>query len=198
MTFVVPVASAPGAASSANLESLSKSVARWLNRTDLADVIPDFVRMSEAEFARDTRIRSSFQVVVVDGYTPNGEIPLPTDLLELQSLRLKGVEQFERKDFVRVGEVLAINGKPAGSYQMQYLQKLPALSFPSDSNWLLREHYDVYLWKCCEQGSVWMRDIEATQGYNGKYEAAVQQLLKANNYHAWGGAPIAVQAPGVV
>lgn len=198
MTFVVPVASAPGAASSANLDSLSKSVARWLNRTDLSDVIPDFVRMSEAEFARDTRIRSSFQVVVVDSYTPNGEIPLPTDLLELQSLSLEGVEQIERKNFVRVGEVVTINGKPAGSYQMQYLQKLPALSFPSDSNWLLREHYDVYLWKCCEQGSVWMRDIEATQGYSSKYEAAVQQLLKANNYHAWGGAPIAVQSHGVV
>ncbi len=173
-------------------------MARWLNRTDLSDVIPDFVRMSEAEFARDTRIRSSFQVVVVDSYTPNGEIPLPTDLLELQSLSLEGVEQIERKNFVRVGEVVTINGKPAGSYQMQYLQKLPALSFPSDSNWLLREHYDVYLWKCCEQGSVWMRDIEATQGYSSKYEAAVQQLLKANNYHAWGGAPIAVQSHGVV
>ena len=198
MTFVVPVASAPGAASSANLDALIKSVARWMNRTDLTDVIPDFVRMAEAEFARDTRIRSSFQVVVAEGYTPNGEIPLPSDMLELQVLRFEGAVQTEPRNFIRVGEVVSLFGKPAGSYQMQYLQKLPALSFPADSNWLLREHYDVYLWKCCEQGSIWMRDIEATQGYSSKYEAAAQQLLKANNYHAWGGAPIAVQAHGVV
>ena len=71
---VVPVSNTVGAATAANFEALSLSIGRWLNRTDLADVIPDFVRMAEAEFARDPRIRSSFQTVVVDGYTPDGEI----------------------------------------------------------------------------------------------------------------------------
>ena len=208
-TVVVPVSNSVGAASTANYQSLSTSIAKWLNRTDLTDVIPDFVRMAESEFARDTRLRSSFQVVVSDGYAPAGELPLPTDMLELKELAFGGtpLTQLPYEDwrvrasgpyFSRVGNVAHVTGKPAGAYTLKYVQKLPALSFPSDSNWLLREHYDVYLWKCCEQGSVWMRDIEATQGYNSKYEAAVQQLLASINYHAWGGASFAVQAPGVV
>ena len=165
--------------------------------------------MAEAEFARDPRIRSSFQTVVVDGYTTDGEMALPADMLELQELRMGGtvLTQLPHADwrdrvsgpyFTRIGNVAHITGKPASEYRLTYLQKLPQLAFPSDSNWLLREHYDVYLWKCCEQGSVWMRDVEATQGYNQKYEMAVNSLLTANNYHAWGGAPVQVQSGGVV
>ena len=206
---VVPVSNTVGAATAANFTALSRSIGRWLNRTNLADVIPDFVRMAEAEFARDPRIRSSFQTVVVDGYTPDGEISLPYDLLELQELRVAGAvhnplphadwrNRVTGAYFTRIGNVVHITGKPAAAYRLTYLQKLPQLAFPSDSNWLLREHYDVYLWKCCEQGSVWMRDVEATQGYNQKYEMAVQSLLTANNYHAWGGGPVEVQSGGAV
>ena len=206
---VVPVANTVGAATAANFTALSQSIGRWLNRTDLADVIPDFVRMAEAEFARDVRLRSSFQVSEEDGYTPNGEIALPSDMLELQELRVGGQvlaelpmadwrERIGGPYFARVGNVAHVTGKPAAAYQLRCLLRLPQLAFPSDSNWLLREHYDVYLWKCCEQGSVWMRDAEAAQGYNQKYELAVQNLLTANNYHAWGGAPLAVQSGGVV
>lgn len=206
---VVPVANTVGSAAAANFAALSLSIGRWLNRTDLAEVIPDFVRMAESEFARDPRIRSSFQTVVVDGYTPDGEISLPYDLLELQELRVAGAvhnplphadwrNRVTGAYFTRIGNVVHITGKPAAVYRLTYLQKLPQLAFPSDSNWLLREHYDVYLWKCCEQGSVWMRDVEATQGYNQKYEMAVQSLLTANNYHAWGGGPVEVQSGGAV
>lgn len=206
---VVPVANTVGAATAATFAALSASIARWLNRTDLEAVVPDFVRMSEAEFARDPRLRSSFQTVVIDGYTPDGEIALPADMLELTELRVGGLvltalplddwrARLGGPFYARIGNVVHITGKPAGAYRLTYLQRLLQLAFPSDSNWLLREHYDVYLWKCCEQGSVWMRDSEAAQGYNQKYELAVQSLLTANNYHAWGGAPVAMQAPGVV
>lgn len=209
MTLVVPVAAASSAAAVANFAGLSASVARWLNRTDLTAVIPDFVRMAEAEFSRDTRLRSSFQVVDTSGYTPAGEIPLPVDMLELRELSAGGTvlrelpyeDWRQRSDgphFARLGEVAHITGKPATAYGLKYLQKLPALVFQSDSNWLLREHYDVYLWKCCEMGSAWMRDPEAVASYSAKYEGAVQQLLSAHNAHRWAGASVAVMAPGVV
>lgn len=206
---VVPVANTVGSATAANFAALSLSIGRWLNRTDLADVIPDFVRMAESEFARDVRLCSSFQVALASGFAPSGELALPPDLLELKELSAGGVVLSELPyddwikrpsgpHFARVGNVVHITGKPATGYRLTYLQRLPGLVFNSDSNWLLREHYDVYLWKCCENGSVWMRDAEAAQGYNQKYELAVQNLLTANNYHAWGGAPLAVQSGGVV
>ncbi|RKJ96638.1 phage adaptor protein [Alicycliphilus denitrificans] len=208
MTIVVP-GGASGAASSATLKSLTASVAKWLNRTDLDPVLADFVRLAEAEFARDTRLRSSFQVALVDGYAAAGEVALPSDLLELKELTMAGrvLRELPYDDwrnvrggdfFARVGEVVHITGKPEGAYTITYLQKLPELAFATDSNWLLREHFDMYLWKCCEIGSVYLRDAEAAVGYGTKYEAAAQQLLQAVNQHAWGGAPLAVLAPGVV
>lgn len=205
MTIVVPSSSSASAANSATYAGLKTSIARWLNRTDLTDVIPDFVRMAESEFARDPRILSSFQATELSSYTADGEIALPIDLLELQTLTFAGhiVTELPRLPgsgnyYARIGEVLHIAGHPAGQYKLTYAQKLPQLLFDSDSNWLLREHYDVYLWKCCEVGSVWMRDPDGVSGYNTKYEAAVQQLLSANNRHRWGGYDLSVQAPGVV
>lgn len=209
MTIVVPSSTSQSAANTANFDSLSKSIAKWLNRTDLTDVIPDFVRMAEAEFTRDTRIRSSFQVVIKSDYSVSGEIALPSDLLELRQLEYAShimtelpLSTWQAKlrgnYYARIGEVLHITGKPKGAYTLTYLQKLPQLVFNSDSNWLLREHYDVYLWKCCELGSAWMRDVDGVSSYNQKYEAAVQSLLEANNYHSSGSFDMTVQAPGVV
>ena len=114
---------------------------------------------------------------------------------------LSAEEQRGIAERIRRGEIKFLYLAPERLVQprmLDFLQRLPQLVFQSDSNWLLREHYDVYLWKCCEQGSVWMRDAEAAQGYNQKYELAVQNLLTANNYRAWGGAPLAVQSGGVV
>lgn len=209
MTIVVQSSSSQSAASVATYSTLKKSIAAWLNRTDLADVIPDFVRMAEAEFARDVRIRSTFQTTVTDGYTEDGQIAVPVDLLELKTLQFEGSTLTELPlaawkaklsgpYFTRIGEVIHVLGYPSGTFTLTYVQKLAQLISDSDSNWLLLDHYDVYLWKCCEVGSVWMRDVEGVAGYNSKYEAAVDQLLSANNHHRWGGVDLQVQAPGVV
>ena len=107
-------------------------------------------------------------------------------------------QQQKGQDQQGLGEVAHVTGHPAGTFQVTYVQRLPQLVFGSDSNWLLREHFDMYLWKSCEMGSIWLRDVDGAQGYSVKYEAAAQRLLQASNYHSWGGAPLSVQAPGVV
>ena len=207
MTIVVPIGGS--GASQATLASLKTSIAGWLNRTDLDFIIPDFVTMAEAEFSRDVSLRGSFQMAVDTGYAPTGEIRLPDDMLELRELQFQDqpLDETPYGDprmnshgpfFERVGNVAQVAGRPEGTYRLTYVQKLPALEFDSDSNWLLTAHFDVYLWKCCEIGSVWLRDAEAAQGYSTKYQTAAAQLLRAHNYHGWGGAPLAVQAPGVV
>ena len=210
MTFVLPSFAVSGNAAEANYNSLRRSVATWLNRTDLDPVIPDFVRMAEAEFARDPRIKTAMQTFRIAGTVANGQIVLPDDLQELQELRINSVpfqqitlEDFRLKQcgpyFTRIGQVAQILGSPTGvPYEILYTQRYAPLVFNEDSNWLLRNNYDVYLWKCCEQGAVWLRDPEGVTGYRAKYEAAVQEMLSANNRYNWGGTPLAVSAPGVV
>lgn len=210
MTYVLPSLAVSGNAAEANYSSLRKSVATWLNRTDLDAVIPDFVRMAEAEFARDPRIKTAMQTTRYADTLLNGQIILPDDMQELQELRVSSVpfrqitlEDFRLKQcgpyFTRIGQVAQILGSPTGvPYEILYTQRYAPLVFNEDSNWLLRNNYDVYLWKCCEQGAVWLRDPEGVTGYRAKYEAAVQEMLSANNRYNWGGTPLAVSSPGVV
>lgn len=210
MTYVLPSLAVSGNAAEANYSSLRKSVATWLNRTDLDAVIPDFVRMAEAEFARDPRIKTAMQTTRYADTVLNGQVILPDDMQELKELRVNSapfyqltLEDFRAKltgpYFTRIGQVAQILGSPTGvPYEILYTQRYAPLVFNEDSNWLLRNNYDVYLWKCCEQGAVWLRDPEGVTGYRAKYEAAVQEMLSANNRYNWGGTPLAVSAPGVV
>lgn len=207
--IVVPVNNGASGAIAGTYSALRKDIASWLNRTDLTDQIPGFVKMAESEFSRDSRLRSSFLTAEVSGYTPHGEFALPDDMLELVELRFSGDQLHELtfeegrrtsagQRFYRRGGVAVVVGAPSGQWSLIYKQKLPALVFDGDSNWLLRDGYDVYLWKCCEVGSVFLRDSEAATGYNAKYELAVEQMMAAINSQQWGGASLAVRAPGVV
>lgn len=191
------------------LSYLADQIGRWLNRTDLGQVVSGFIRMAEEEFSRDVRLRSCFMVAQKTGSTTNGALSMPDDMLELKELRFEGETlkeilygDFEkttaRNVFARVGNLVKIAGAPAGDYELTYVQKLTRLIFDADSNWLLREHFDVYLYKCCEIGSIWLRDPEGAQGYSTKYEAAAQKLLEAVNYHGYSAAPLEVMARGVV
>lgn len=209
MSIVITVPGSGAAPSSATYEALQASIARWLNRTDLTDVIPDFVLMAEAEFSRDPRIRSAAQTTRLTGMTADGTVPLPEDMLELKCFKIED-EEYEflppetfygicgGRYYTRDGATLVAKDEPQGDWELSYLARLPALQFPSDTNWLLQNHYDVYLWKCCEQGSVWLRDVDGAQGYRAKYDAAVSQMLDANNRHEWAGFPLHMRAPGVV
>lgn len=188
---------------------LAGSIARWLNRTDLADAIPDFVTTAESEIETDSRLRATFQVTTGTGAMIAGIIALPTDMLELRALSVNGVhvreltpQDFARSlridVFKRSGETIEVIGKPDGNWELEYLAKLPALVFDTDSNWLLREHFDVYLWKCCEIGSIYLRDPDGASGYQTKYEQAASRIQGDVMEHRWGGASREVSAPGVV
>ncbi len=205
MTIVV----AGGASGGGNqtMATLTAAVARWLNRTDLGPVLAGFVGMAEAEIARDTRLRVSGQTLWLYGSTQTGDVLAPTDMLELLEFKLGDVvlrelpyDDWQRVDgegyFARVGEMLRCHG--SGPYTLTYLQQFQALRSDADSNWLLREHFDVYLYKCCEVGSVYLRDPEGAKGYAGKYEAAAAALMRAENRRRWSGAQLQVLAPGVV
>lgn len=184
--------------------TLKDKIAKWLNRTDLGAQIPDFINMAESEISADKRLRSTFQVDTETGYITGGVVPFPTDLLEFQALYFNDepliqVSNHEfwrtrRRDvFTRLGEMCHIAGKPDGSYELVYVKRLPGLVMDSDSNWMLREHFDIYLYKCCEIGSIWLRDPEGAQGYRAKFEEAANKIGNSISWHKWGGASLAVE-----
>lgn len=169
---------------------LKSSVAGWLNRTDLTAIIPDFVRLAEAEIRRDVRVRAMQSSVA--GSIAAGIITLPADFIEARRLvvndrELSYITPEEHQRLMRAGysdvryftivgqEVWVLNGGTS-SYSLLYWAAFAALSADSDANWLLTTAPDVYLWKACEKGSIYLRDIEGATGFRTLYDDALAKL----------------------
>src|ERR1700744_4538937 len=65
---------------------LQASIASWMNRTDLAAVIPDFVTVVESRIARDLRLRNQIITTTLSATAGVESVALPADWLEFENL----------------------------------------------------------------------------------------------------------------
>lgn len=211
MSFVLPGGAPSSVVAAADYAGLRQQVARWLNRTDLDAEIPNFVRMAEQEHRRDVRAQAMEQVVA--GNLLGSSINYPIDFLQARMLTVGGCQyQFAslsafrtlqhvnilRKVFTSVGETLEVLGGNGGAYVLDYWAAIPQLEEDTDSNWLLQNAYDLYLWKACEKGSVWLRDAEGAVAFKGLYDDALARLNQAEYEKRFSGSELTMLSPGVV
>jgi hypothetical protein len=169
-----------------NYDELKTSVGDWLNRQDLAAVIPDFIRLLEAQAQRKLRVRQMFVEVDTTIDTDTGRITLPDDFLQLRDLRVldtNGVpigisyaapneltsilrSQQGAAGIPRVFTVhkdsIEVVPTPNADYTVKlfYVRKIPALSAELASNWLLEEHPDIYLFGALMQAAPYLKNDE--------------------------------------
>ena len=74
----------------ATYTDLQASVANWLHRTDLTDVIPDLIVLAEARIARDLRLRSQVVSTTLSTVANQRTVTFPTDWLEFENVTLVG------------------------------------------------------------------------------------------------------------
>jgi hypothetical protein len=67
-------------------DGLKAAVADWLNRADLTDQVPMFIRLAEAQFNRELRVRDMH--VRSEAMSDQEFVPLPLDYLQHYSLSL--------------------------------------------------------------------------------------------------------------
>lgn len=167
----------------ATFNDLRDSIADWLNRADLAAVIPDFITLSEARFNRELRLAQMVKVAtatVSDGY-----FAVPSDHLQTISLRLTSPDNYNGKcEFVSIQRLNELNGNPNltntsryysivdGNFrlapspsgettlELTYYAKVPALSFDNQTNWLLTKAPDLYLYGSLMQAAPYLKDDE--------------------------------------
>lgn len=194
-----------------NFGDLKTSVASWLNRTDLASVIPDFVRLAESEIARDLRIRAMQETAT--GSMSSGAITLPSDFLEARRLVVDDremsyitPEEYQRlvrdgysdvRYFTHIGQSIFVLNGEADSYSLLYWAKFDALSADADTNWLLTNHPDLYLFKACEKGAVFLRDAEGATGYRSLYDDAKAKLETADRMAEFSGSVLEIRPNNV-
>lgn len=64
---------------------LQQTIASWLNRSDLADSIPDMIRLAEGRFSDDVRLRTKSMERITSVTVPaSGSAALPDDFLDMR------------------------------------------------------------------------------------------------------------------
>lgn len=181
---------------------LQSRTAEWLNRTDLGSRIPEFVDIAESQFNR--RLRTRDQLLRARAEADSQFITLPTDLLEMTNVQLETspparLEQVtpsladELREqqggtsgtpvyFAIVGTSLELIPTPDATYtlELQYYQKIPALTDSATSNWLLESHPDAYLYSTLCAAENYLMSDERVPHWKAQLEQILDEIRVAD------------------
>ena len=197
-------------------DELKASIANWLNRDDLAAVIPDFIALAEAGINRD--LRHYKMIERADATLDSRYVQIPADWMETVRFSITSgstyrIELVSRDDMIEyrqktlnasgrprfyanIGDTIEVFPTPDAEYgmQLQYYAKTPALSDTNADNWLLRDAPDVYLYGALVQSAPYLQDDARTQTWAALYSAALQSLQRASDDTRFGGSGLRMRA----
>lgn len=195
---------------------LKTSIGDWLNRSDLAATIPDFISLAEAQIERTLRTR---QMMVRANASFDAEYgTVPSDFLETKSLKLTSTNPIKPLEFLSIDDMDSVrsqytaSGKPRfftvvgnqfriaptpdGTYtaELIYYAKLTKLSNSVTSNWLLASSPDIYLYGALLQAAPYLQDDARIQTWATLYERALNDLRTADDRAASSGGALLIRA----
>jgi hypothetical protein len=189
--------------------TLKENVADWLNRTDLTSQIPVFIQLFEKKAMRDIRLRK-LQNAGEFTASADGDV-LPTDFMSLEGLYHDGSTYFGPIEIKGASELPGLKARygttgaprfaavvdgtllyapvPDDDYslKLQYWRKVSALSASNESNWLLEDHPDVYLYGALVAASPFIKDDERVLLWKGLLDEAINEISMATANEQFGG-----------
>jgi hypothetical protein len=195
---------------------LKTAIATRMRRSDLTAQIPDYISMFEAKVNRRLRVR---QMETSTSLTPSsGVATLPSDWLEARCVTWTGspravleyvppqlfdaIDNDQPSDNPRrytiQGSSLKVMPRSDTALEVDYYQKIPALSDNNTSNWLLAAHPDFYLNGCTAEACLDIRSMEAAQAFATLAEGAVEDIIRLDQAAQYGRGPLAIRAVGGV
>lgn len=191
-----------------NYSELQAAVAKWLNRKDLTDQVPDFIRLAETELNRELHCRQMIETLTV--ILTGEDFHLPCDFAGVQSFRLNGFPTpldyatpadldasfgVGRPYRYTITDRIVLDPAPDATYEarIRYRKRIPALSTTRRCNWLLEHHPDAYLAGAVMNGFLYLEDDARASTWAGKFNAAIQAINDDDKRQAF---PAKVNAQG--
>jgi hypothetical protein len=178
---------------------LKTAIATLLNRSDLTDYIPDWIKMAEAVFNRRLQAKD---MVVTETITVTSETyPLPDGFSGVQSLWLDqdtgypmeyvtpdvfdnitdtpGTPRF----YTISGDYFYFAPPTGGSFTMRlrYRKNITPLSDSATSNWILDQHPDLYLYGAAIHSAPFLNDDSRIVMWQGKHDSLIDEVNKYYN-----------------
>jgi hypothetical protein len=203
ITLSTPVPTPP-----VDYASLQLNIADWLNRDDVTAVIPDFIALAEAEMKRRLRRTSTRAAITIS----SERTILPDDVAEVRSLYLTtGIKKMDQpmrqctlamiaeslakyngetgrpRDFNLRGNVLTVSPIPDQTYTaaIYYFRQLTPLA-TSDTNVVLTEAPDAYLYGALLQAAPYLEDDMRILMWQARFTNAIEQLNQMAQDEEWG------------
>ena len=190
---------------------LKSDIAGWLLRDDLTAAIPSFVRLAEASIRRDLRIRQMLRTYTLT--ISSQSQALPEDFMEMERIVLDstvGQLTYLPPSALFNNSAYTDGGNPCyytieGDYLItapdatgndaliSYYKAYSALTNDSDTNWLLTNAYDVYLYGALSHASPYIKEDERVNLWNAGYKDAIANLNRAERRSHFAGSPLAQQ-----
>ena len=188
--------------------SLKQAIERWSHRTDLADVIDNFVELAENDIDKRLLLRDNELRAIATASTSSRFIALPDRFLKMRRLTLisgslhyeieyRGTESMPIQDsagrprYFTVTSQIEFDRVPDAAYtlEMSYFSRLQPLSTTNTTNDVLTNYPDLYLWGSLVQFALWTKDTEDLNVYQSKYDRAIELANKQERKGRYGTAP---------
>jgi hypothetical protein len=195
--------------------TLQSSIASFLHRTDMTDIIKELIADAETRIANELRIRA-----MEDAFSSaisSGSVALPTGFLEWKFLYVDddGAQKLTRKDpewiytnypdrtgsgkpvfFAREGENLIFGPYPNSAYTVKgrYYKKLDALSDSNTTNWFITNAPDLLRYGALCEAAPYLMDDARINTWEGKYQMAKKRIQKTERDESFSGSVLSARA----
>jgi hypothetical protein len=180
---------------------LKASIATWINRTDLTTVIPDFVTLAEARINRTLLPRSAEEETTLTMTPGSRFVTLPTGFNTAVALWLRANTPREKLTQTLPAELpvresesgypeywaidngeIAFDRLAESAYPFDFrYTKTFALSDTNTTNYVLTNAPDLYLWGSLIEAAMYLKDAQAAQLFEGRYQAALKDVSDSEN-----------------
>lgn len=177
---------------------LKNDIDSWLARNDISggSDVAQIVTMCEAELARTVRVVDQLTTSTLTASSRN--TALPSDYLSMRSVTLDVTDgrtlEYMTSDVIRESNIWDASGNPRAytiegsnlvlapapssslTVDIVYWKRYAALSADSDTNWILTNHYDLYLFCALKNASTLLQDFEGESFYDARLERKKEEL----------------------
>lgn len=200
----------------ASYDDLQAALAKWLKRNNLDDQIPDFIALAEVRLNRLLRTQQQIKTWY---YTPtvddsgsvynNGFFNLPSDCLQVKRVQYGStvcqyIPQDSASDYnltannymytimgMQIWMQTMING--SDTVRIDYYQSIQSLDDTNESNWLLQDAYDIYLYASLLEASPYLVNDDRIATWQALLTEAINNITSASKKAAIGGGKLVVK-----
>ena len=181
---------------------LNTAIASWLDRSDLTDVIPDFIALTESRHRRDFKIRRMETRVTANTIADTEYYTLPENYVAMRNIQLNtdpktsleyltpeimdklqaGSSKGKPKVYSIIGNDIQIRPIPDRIYEIEmlYYKYFTPLSSSNATNDMLTHHPDLYLYGALVEAEPYLQNDKRLQTWASLYDRAKKDLIDTN------------------